>query len=192
MLNQPAPLPIQVPAIPPPPVASSRIAVEQALLGQAMKVLREGHDAPTALALLAQHAERFPEGALASEASMVRVEALLALGRRSEALSALDGIALASLPNRDERFVARGELRATDGRWSEAQQDFDQALRSHNLPATSTKARNIQERALWGRAAARSRLGDQAGARADLELYLRHYPSGKFAGPASSLLKGVP
>jgi TolA-binding protein len=173
-------------------VAPSRIAVEQALLGQALRLLREGHDARTALALLAQHTERFPDGALASEATMLRIEALLALGLKGEALSLLDGVLLASLPNRAEQFVVRGELRAGKGRWREAEQDFDEALEEHDLPAASAKARTIQERALWGRASARSRLGDQDGARSDLELYVRHFPGGRFANRAASLLKGAP
>ena len=194
ILNEPTPPPApgDAPEMAPPAVAPSPIAVEQSLLGQAMRMLRDGHDARTALALLAQHAERFPRGALASEATMLRIEALLALGRRDEALSVLDRVPLASLPNRDEQLVVRGELRAADGRWRAAEQDFDEVLRERGLPAASVRARNIQERALWGRAAARSRLGDQDGARADLELYLRHFPAGRFAGSAASLLKGEP
>ena len=199
ILNEP-PLPpapsdapeVALPIVVPPAVAPSPIAVEQALLGQVMRMLRDGHDARTALALLAQHAERFPKGALGSEATMLRIEALLALGQRDEALSVLDRVPLASLPNRDEQLVARGELRAAKGRWRDAKQDFDDTLRERGLPAANAKARNIQERALWGRASARSRLGDEDGARADLDLYLRHFPGGRFAGPAASLLKGVP
>jgi hypothetical protein len=104
----------------------------------------------------------------------------------------LDRVPLASLPNRDEQLVVRGELRAGKARWREAEHDFDDVLKAPGLPAASTKVRSIQERALWGRASARSRLGDQDGARADLNLYLRHFPGGRFAGPAASLLKGVP
>jgi TolA-binding protein len=194
ILNAPTPPP--APSTAPEPalerVAPSAIAVEQALLGQAVRMLRDGHDARTALALLAEHAERFPKGALAAEGTIVRIEALLALGRRDEALSVLDTAPLASLPNGDEQLVVRGELRAANRRWREAKQDFDEALKAPGLSATSAKVRNIQERALWGRAFARSRLGDQDGARTDLDLYLRHFPGGRFAGPAASLLKGVP
>ena len=187
----PAPAPEMAPQ-PAEPAQPSRIAIEQALLAQAMKTLRDGHDARTSLALLAQHAEQFPDGALASEATMLRIEALLALGLKDEALSALDKVPLASLPNRDQQRVVRGELRAAKGRWREAEQDFDEALRDRNLPVTSARARTIQERALWGRASARSRLGDQHGARADLDLYLRRFPDGRFASTAAALLKGVP
>jgi hypothetical protein len=195
VLSEPVapPAPVEVaPAEAAPPPPPSPIAVEQSLLGQAMKRLRDGHDAKAALALLEQHSERFPHGALAAEASVLRTEALLALGRRDEALAVLDGAALESLPNRDEQRVVRGELRASHRRWREASQDFDGVLRDQNLPAATARARGLQERALWGRAAARSRLGDEDGARADLELYLRHFPGGRFAGPAASLLKGKP
>lgn len=198
ILNEPAlpPAP-SVPEIAPPPAEPSRIAVEQALLGRAMRTLRQGHDARTSLALLAQHAAQFPDGALASEATMLRIEALLTLGLKDEALSLLDGVPLASLPNRDEQLVVRGELRAIKGRWREAEQDFAEAIEGRELPAASARVgnmqvRSIQERALWGRASARSRLGDQDGARADLDLYLRHFPAGRFAGPAAGILKEVP
>jgi len=193
---------VEPPPVEPPPVertpvvsplvVASPIAVEQALLGQAIRTLRDGHDAGTALALLAQYAGRFPGGAFASEATVLRIEALLALGRGHEALVLLDGVSLASLPNQDEQRVVRGELRAADRRWREAAQDFDDALRGRDLPTTSPRARSLQERALWGRAAARSRLGDQAGARADLEVYLRDFPTGRFSAAAASLLRGAP
>jgi hypothetical protein len=184
----PPPAPSEAPALGPP----SAIAVEQSLLGQAMRMLRQSRDAQTALSLLTEYAERFPNGALQSEATMLRIEALLALGQRDEALAVLDRAPLASLPNRDQQLVVRGELRAANRRWREAKQDFDEALGPHVLPAANAKARAIQERALWGRASARSRLGDQDGARADLDLYLQHFPGGRFAGLAASLLKGMP
>jgi len=186
----PPPAPSEAPELAPP--APSAIAVEQALLGQAVRMLRDDRDARTALALLAQHAERFPKGALHAEETMLRIEALLTLGQRDEALAVLDRAPLVSLPNREEQLVVRGELRTANRRWREAKQDFDEALEAHVVPAASAKVRAIQERALWGRASARSRLGDQDGARADLDLYLRHFPDGRFAGPAASLLKGVP
>jgi hypothetical protein len=194
MVSEPAPLPAPSgpPEEAPAPVAPSAIAVEQTLLSRAMRTMRDSDDARTALALLAQHAEQFPEGALIPEATMLRIEALLALGRRGEALSVLDRAKIASLPNRDEQLVVRGELRAAKGRWREAKQDFDRALRDGRMPAASARARDLQERALWGRAAARSRLGDQDGARADLSLYLRHFPGGQFARSATSLVKGAP
>jgi TolA-binding protein len=186
----PAP-PAPAPPAEAPPSTPSPIAVEQALLGRAMKALRVGHDLEGALALLAEHEQRFPDGALASEATMLRVEALLGLGRKTEALSVLDRMSLATSPNRDEQFVLRGELRGAAGRWREARADFDEPLRGP-LPAASAKERALQERALWGRAAARSRLGDETGARADLGLYLRAFSGGRFAAQAAALLEAAP
>jgi hypothetical protein len=177
------------PAMSPPAPAPSAIAAEQALVSQAVRTLRDGHDARAALGLLAEHRGRFPTGALAAEATVLRIEALLDLGRRDEALTILEVTPVAGLPNADEQRVVRGELRAAKGRWREARQDFDEVLGRRALPAPSGRFRNLQERALWGRAAARSRLGDQVGARADLEVYLRTFPDGRFAGPARALVK---
>ena len=185
--------------VPPPPIeipvalaAPSPIAVEQALLGDIVKALRKQGDPRTALVLLEDHAQRFPGTVLAPEAGMLRAEALLGLGRKAEALSELDRLSLGSTPNRDERFVLRGELRAAAGRWREAREDFEAPLSVPAALGMAAKARDVKERALWGRASARSHLGDDLGARADLALYLRTFPSGRFATQATALLQGSP
>jgi tetratricopeptide (TPR) repeat protein len=125
---------------------------------------------------------------------MLRAEALLQLGRKGEALAELDRLSLGRMPNSDERQVLRGELRAAVGRWREALGDFDVVVRSHAGQAsdigaaTDMKLRERFERALWGRALARSRLGDDAGARTDLRECLRLFPRGRFAAEAARLL----
>ena len=43
---------------------------------------------------------------------------------------------------------------------------------------------SFAERALYGRAACRARLGDEAGAKSDLAEYLRRFPAGRFASEA--------
>jgi len=154
----------------------------QAILGQAINSLRNNHDAAGALDILTRHAALFPHSPLAAERSVLEIEALLALGRRDEALARLDGMSLDNTPRGAERHVVRGELRARAQRWRDAIADFDQAL-TH---ANGTKA--WQERALWGRAVARARAGDEAAARADLQTYLRLYPKGRFASEAARLL----
>jgi CRP-like cAMP-binding protein len=176
-----------VEASPPPPD-------EHALLKIALQRLRTAHDPVSALATLDDYRVRFPSGALAPEASMLRAEALLQIGRKGEALAELDGLSLAQMPNSDEPHVLRGELRAAVGRWREALADFDVILRGHageradvGAP-TDAKAHGRLERALWGRALARSRLGDDAGARADLQECLRRFPRGLFAPEAARLL----
>jgi tetratricopeptide (TPR) repeat protein len=165
--------------------------VEQALLGKVLKLLRSERNPPAALAMLDEHAKRFPDTVLAPEAGMFRAEALLGMGRKAEALSVLDGLPLASMPNRNERLVLRGELRLVAGRWQEARADFERPLSALNS-LIDGKSPDVVERALWGRASARSHLGDEAGARADLALYLREFPSGRFATQATALLRGSP
>jgi tetratricopeptide (TPR) repeat protein len=174
------------------PAPPSPIAVEQALLGDILKLLRTEHNPQAALALLDEHAKRFPDTVLAPEAGMFRAEALLGLGRKAEALSVLDGLPLASMPSRNERLVLRGELRSVAGRWQEARADFERPLSVLTAAGIDARSREVVERALWGRASARSHLGDEAGARADLALYLREFPSGRFATQAAALLRGTP
>ena len=152
------------------------------MLGQALRSLRNDHDPAGALDTLARHATLFPRSSLASERSVLEVEALLALGRRDEALARLDGMALDNTPRSAEHHVVRGELRARAERWREAGADFDLAL------ARGRGTSPWQERALWGRAVTRTQAGDQAGARADLQLYLQIYPTGRFASEAARLL----
>jgi hypothetical protein len=178
--------PTEAPVSPPP----SPIAVEEALLGDVVRTLRTQNDSRTALSLLDEHGRAFPQTALASEAAVLRVEALLGLGRSGEALSQLDGLPLASMPHGDAWLVLRGELRAVAGRWSDAGRDFDQAMTAPTPAARD--ARDLVERALWGRASARSRLGDEAGARADVSAYLQRFPTGRFAPQAAALLRGAP
>ena len=190
-IPEPAPS-TDVPAPPAPalePPSPSPIAVEQALLGDVLKVLRKQHDPRAALALLEDYVRRFPGTGLAPEAGMLRAEALLGLGRKADALSELDGLVLGSMPNQDERFVLRGELRAAAGRWQAAREDFERVLSAALSSGKDTRSRDVKERALWGRASARSQLGDEAGARADLARYLQIFPSGRFATQATATLK---
>jgi tetratricopeptide (TPR) repeat protein len=155
------------------------------MLGQALRSLRNDHDPAAALDTLARHAALFPRSSLASERSVLEVEALLALGRRDEALARLDGMSLDNTPRSAEHHVVRGELRARAERWREAGADFDLAL------ARGRGTSPWQERALWGRAVTRTQAGDQAGARADLQLYLQIYPTGRFASEAARLLEAA-
>ena len=185
------PGPPPAPEAPVTPAMPSPIAVEQALLGDILKLLRTEHNPKAALALLDEHAKRFPETVLAPEAWMFRAEALLGMGRKAEALSVLDGLPLASMPSRNERLALRGELRSAAGRWQEAREDFEGPL-SALKSGIDARSREVVERALWGRASARSHLGDEAGARADLVLYLREFPSGRFSTQAAALLRGSP
>ena len=171
----PATAPPSATMVAPPPDA-------QAMLGKAMRSLRNDRDPAGALDILIRHAGLFPQSPLASERSVLEVEALLALGRNDEALLRLDRMSLDNTPRSAERYVVRGELRARAKRWGEAGADFDRAL------ARGRGTSPWQERALWGRAVTRTQAGDQSGARADLQLYLQIYPTGRFASEAAGLL----
>jgi hypothetical protein len=63
--------------------ASPEPATEEELLGRARAEM--GRSPASALALTAQHAKRFPGGSLSQEREQIAIEALVALGRRSQA-----------------------------------------------------------------------------------------------------------
>ena len=157
---------------------------ESSVLAQAIRTLRVDGDASAALKLLDECQARFTEGALGPEASAVRIEALLKLGRTGAALADLESLPLYAMPRRDEWHVVRGELRGQAGRWSNAEADFAVVLSGH----VSSAGGDLAERALWGRAVARSHQGNVAGARADTLEYLQKFPSGRFAGLAHRAL----
>jgi outer membrane protein assembly factor BamD (BamD/ComL family) len=76
---------------------------ELASLDRARAALSAG-DAPQALALLDAHNARFPHGAMAPEATMLRIEALVAAGDRASAQRAADAF-IAQSP--DSPYVSR-------------------------------------------------------------------------------------
>jgi hypothetical protein len=164
------------------PRGASALAEESGLLSAALRKLRNDGDAAGALALLDQHDARFARAALAPEASLARIEALMKVRRNDDALSLLDGMAPAPIGIGRELLIARAELRAAAGRCTTATPDFDLLLRG--VPASDS----ITERALWGRASCRARGTDATGARDDLERYLSDFPAGRFAGRARAAL----
>lgn len=173
------------PGEPMPAVASpvpDPLAQETSLLAQALSALRRNGDAARALALLDGYRARFPRGSLVLEADGVRADALLALDRRAEALDLLNKLPMDEVGRGGELLVIRGELRAaTNCRAAAA--DFDQVLARH--PGAP-----YVERALYGRAGCRLRLGDKPGAGHDMQDYLARFPSGRFAGEVRKILRG--
>jgi hypothetical protein len=160
----------------PPVVAESR------LLADALAALRQDQEPQRALRLLDEYDRRFSAGVLAPEAAVARIDALLALGQKGRALARLEAMPLSRLPRATEMQLLRGELRVARGNPAGAALDFDAVLAAP-LPAAA-----VVERALYGRSSCRSRLGDNAGARADLEDYLRRFPHGRFAASAGRAL----
>jgi hypothetical protein len=162
---------------------ASPLAEESALLARALRVLRQENDPAGALRLFDEHAARFARGPLATEERIGRVEALLQLGRRDEALALLDPMTLPSKGRRRDMLVTRGELRARAGRCAEALIDFGLAL------TNEARDDDAAERALYGRGSCRARLGDSDGARSDLMTYLARFPSGHFAADVRAMLR---
>jgi hypothetical protein len=131
-------------------------------------VLRVERDAKTGLALLDRYKAELAQNALGHEALILRVEALLDLGRDSEVLRLLDGTALSEVAASHWLLVTRGRLRAAANRCADGVGDFDLVLAESQKP---------ERQALFGRAICRKQLGDPAGARADLERYRREFPT---------------
>jgi hypothetical protein len=177
----------------------SPLAEEARLLAAALGKLRQDHDPGAALALLDQHQTRFTNGSLGAEAQLTRVEALLGLDRRDEALSLLDPLRAPWSGRRRDLLITRAELRAQAGRCAEALVDFGIVLGergSRSGAGSRSEAGSgsdaVDERALHGRASCRSRRGDAGGARADLESYLARFPEGRFAAEARASLRHEP
>jgi hypothetical protein len=152
---------------------SSGVALESELLQRALEKLRRDHDGAGALRALDDYRARFPSGVLASEAAVARIDALLLLGRRSEALEQLVRLPLSRVGRRTELQLLRAELHG-ERNCQKALPDFDAVLAA-SAPAP------LAERALYGRATCRLRLGDSTGARSDLKRYLTRFPNGRFA-----------
>jgi tetratricopeptide (TPR) repeat protein len=152
--------------------APSGLSRESESLQKALEKLRRDHDGVGALQLLDEHHARFPSGVLALEAAVARIDALLLLGRRADALEHLARLPLARVGRRMELQLLRGELYA-ERDCRKALADFDAVLAAAPAP--------LSERALYGRATCRLRSGDAAGGRADLDQYLTRFPSGRFA-----------
>ena len=89
----------------------------------------------------------------------------------------LDGIALTDVAASRALLVTRGKLRAAASRCAEASVDF-----GHVLGEAGDK------QALFGRAVCRQKLGDEAGAHADLERYRREFPGDPAAHDLERLL----
>ncbi|MHB8873728.1 MAG: tetratricopeptide repeat protein [Myxococcaceae bacterium] len=176
-------------APPPSPAAggASSLEAESALLSTALSRLRLDKDPSGALEALDEHRRQFPRGVLRDEERVGRVDALLALGRRPEALAELEAIGagkLEQLPRGTDLRVLEAELLSESKRCDRAVPLFD-ALLARPLPAAA------DERALFGRASCRVELGEPDGAAADLRRCLARHPSGRFAAAARRLLEGV-
>lgn len=164
----PAPRPVEEP--PKAPAAAPSDGQEVRLFAAAMRAWRAG-DARGALAGVEDYQNLYPDGQFMHEALVVKVGALQALGRSTEALAFLRYLSLDRLPRSAELHVIRGELAAKAGLCEEAVIDFDLVLKREPRGP-------VGARALYARASCRARLGDDGGAESDLRLYLLRHPVG--------------
>jgi hypothetical protein len=158
----------------------SQLALEAEALQPALAKLRRSHDAKAALRLLDDYQARFPRGYMSIEAGMARVDALLLLGQRAEALILLAGMPLDRVGRGTELKLVRAELYA--------ERDCRRALADFNTVLAVPASAGLTERALYGRAGCSLRLGNAVAARADLTAYLARYPGGRFAGQVRARL----
>jgi hypothetical protein len=158
------------------PADSSELASESLALQAVLVKLRREHDAKGALALLDEYEPLFARGTLALEAQVARVDALLALGRQSEALAILNRLPLAHIGRGGELRLLRAELRAKD--------DCGLALADFDVLVRRPLSAALAERALYGRAACEVRVGDSSNAQRDFRDYLTRFPHGRFADGA--------
>lgn len=170
------------------PESESDLAAETRLIGASVRSLRQDHDGRAALAHLDEYRARFPRGTLRPEAELARLDTLLFLDRRGEALALLDGMGPTRTVRARELAVLRGELRSEAGRCGEAIADFTRALRGEAGTEAAGARDGIEERARYGRATCLARGGDWAGAREDLRGYLERFPDGRFAAAARQRL----
>jgi len=164
----------------PSPASSSALAAEAQALERALVKLRREHDAQGALAILDESHALFEKGALAQEAQVARVDALLALGRRAEALALLERLPLAHIGRGGELQLVRAELRAAN--------DCGLALGDFDALVTRALAAPLLERALYGRAACELQVSDRSQAEQDLNRYLTRFPQGRFVAEVQKQL----
>jgi len=170
---------------PRPPLAPSPratpLADESLLLGRAIARLRQQRDPANALVDLDLYAARFSSGVLGHEAQRARVDALLMMGRLGEARAVLSNLTLGTGARDRELRLLRAELNAQSA-CAMAVEDFHAVM-------IASPSDPLAERALWGRAACRARLGDETGARADLAAYLARFPEGPHVAAARARLR---
>jgi outer membrane protein assembly factor BamD (BamD/ComL family) len=149
---------------------------EAQLLGTALRQLRDQRDPAGALATLDDYRTRFPRGTLSDEATLHRIEALLALGRPAAAFGVLDERLQTHRPLPPQMRVVRVEIMSQADQCEKAMDELDLLVGS--------QTGSLLERALFTRATCHQRLGKLTQSHADLQSYLERFPQGQFADKA--------
>jgi outer membrane PBP1 activator LpoA protein len=113
------------------------------MLADALVALRRERSPAKALARLDAYDSAFPRGSLRGEASVARVDALLALNRTAEALAQLQRLPIMSLPRSNELRVVRAELSARQGRCDAAITDANATLTQTPDGALAARAKQV-------------------------------------------------
>jgi hypothetical protein len=178
----PAPVPAAIPrhhralsAAQPAPARLDADDPEAALLGRALRQLRREHNPQGALSVLKAYQQEFPVGVLRPEAVLVEAESLVALGRHQELVDLLTPEAVSELPRSTELSLLRAEALSHLERCHEAIPVFSSLL-STTPEDESASDSSLRERALFGRALCRARIGQVGAARRDLELEVAQFP----------------
>jgi hypothetical protein len=177
----PSPPVVAAPASSPLEPSPSGPAAEATMLRAALAALNRDRNPAAALSSLDRYDARFPSGMLRGEATLARARSLRELGRDDELLALLEHTSFDGVARGAELRVLRGELRMTRGRFAQALDDF-QAVLAAGGPGS------VQERALFGLASCRTRLGDEAGARAELRRFLEQFPASARAAEVRAAL----
>ena len=164
--------------------AGEGLAAQNALYNLALLARDQRHDGASALSLFQAYRRRFPQGALAPEASLGVLTELSQEGRYSEAASEATQYlkAYATEAKAPQVGLMLGNLereRLADP--SAARTTYEQVLRSAKEPEVAGEA-------LFGLALSELQLGDRSAAQATARRYLAEHPEGARAAEAARLL----
>jgi hypothetical protein len=161
---------------------ASALARESETIGRAMSALRRDTAPREALRVLDGYDQEFPSGSLRTEALVLRIDALVAMGDERAALARLTEMSPATLAPLSRLRLLRADLHAKVGDCSRALADYDGLLGKTDV------AGELRGDALFGRAMCRAQLGKRSEAERDYRQYLEAFPNGRYASKVRAAL----